>query len=439
MSGLFGKIFLWFWLAMVCLLAALAFISARFFEQQGLPLQQQRLLNQQAATSVLLAQHNPQQLATWLEDLQTHLGLEAYLLDASGQEVLGRPLPASLGSLDGETIRLRGDLLEVSLAVTGPGGERYRWLAQASRLRVLGPQGDPRLLGWRLLIAILVSGGVCLLLARYLTRPLLRLQEATRALAAGNLDSRALAQVGQRRDEISELAADFDRMAERLGKLLNAQQRLLRDVSHELRSPLARLQVAVGLLERDGLPEATLTRIESEIQRLEALIQQLLTLARLESAQEFPLEAVELRELLETVVTDANFEAGADDRVILVDSSPVILMANPPLLHSALDNVLRNALNHTPQGTPVQVRLSAQQHQALIEVRDAGPGVPIAELPHLFEPFYRAAGSSQGSGLGLAIAARAVRLHGGEIRAVNDGGLRVEIWLKQTAEKWRLL
>lgn len=435
MGGLFWKIFLWFWLAMVCLLAALAFASARFFEREGLPDLQQRLLTQQAATGVLLARGNPELLAPWLAALQENLGVDAYLLDPAGREVLGRTLPASLADLAGpgnETrLRLRGNELDIGLPVAGPAGEPYRWLVQAPRITLLVSQADPRLRGRRLLIVILVSGAVCLLLARYLTRPLRRLRDATRALAAGDLDSRAGPLVGRRRDEIAELAVDFDLMAERLGKLLAAQQRLLRDVSHELRSPLARLQIAVGLLQREGLPETALARVEREIARLEALIQQLLTLARLEAGETPHREAVDLRQLLEAVRDDANFEASADHAVALTDGATVAVMGDPQLLHSALDNVVRNALAHTPRGTPVEITLTEQGNKALIQARDAGPGVAPEALPHLFEPFYRAGGNAGGSGLGLAIAARAVRLHGGEIIAANApaGGLQVEIRL----------
>jgi two-component system sensor histidine kinase CpxA len=247
--------------------------------------------------------------------------------------------------------------------------------------------------------------------------------------------------IGKRRDEIAELGADFDRMAERLENLLAAQRQLLRDVSHELRSPLARLQVALGLARRRSQgARAELDRIEREAQRLDELIGQLLSLMRLESGTDIPAaEPLELAELLHSVAQDANFETeNHQRRVAVTDAVPTTLLGDSRLLRSALENLVRNAMRHTAENTTVELSLRPDPqagHGVVLRVRDYGPGVPEPDLPRLFDPFFRVEAArergSGGYGLGLAIAARAVRNHGGviEARNVEGGGLEVRVRL----------
>ena len=230
-------------------------------------------------------------------------------------------------------------------------------------------------------------------------------------------------------------------MAERVQGLLQAQQQLLSDVSHELRSPLARLHLALGLAQRKAETgvQHDLERIEREAERLDELIGQILSLSRLDSRKDLPgNDPVKLADLLETVAADAAFEAGPRNcRVVVTESFPVELRGNEALLHSALENVVRNALRYTATDTAVELSLTPDpgQDAVLIEVRDRGPGVAEEFLPRLFEPFVRAGEArdrtSGGYGLGLAIAERAVRLHGGTIEARNraGGGLSVLIRL----------
>jgi two-component system sensor histidine kinase CpxA len=268
------------------------------------------------------------------------------------------------------------------------------------------------------------------------------LRRAAEVYAAGDLSARVAPSLGGRRDEIADLARAFDHMAQRLQEILNSQRRLVGDVSHELRSPLARLQVALGLARQrtEGRGAAELDRIEREAERLSDLIGQLLSLAKLESGvTEVVRQPVDLVEMLEGVVSDADFEARAHNRRVLLSSSvPAIFEGDPRLLQSALDNIVRNALRYTAAGTSVTLSLThehAPTEHWHIAIRDHGPGVPEAMLPQLFEPFVRVGDArdraSGGYGLGLAIAQRAIRLHVGEVSATNapDGGLTVDVRL----------
>jgi two-component system sensor histidine kinase CpxA len=352
-------------------------------------------------------------------------------------------------------------------------GHRYTLVTELppEQHTLFGPHGVP---GLGILIAILSSGLVCSILARYLTSPIVRLRAATQKLASGDLTARAGVPGSRRNDEMAELMRDFDRMAERLENLVNAQSRLLTDISHELRSPLARLNVALELArQRSGTDaRSALDRIDRETNRLNEMIQRLLSIARLEAGNEsIERSPVHLEQIIQEIAKDAAFEA--QSRHCQVEATVVddcVVMGSPSLLHSAIENVVRNAIRYTQEGTSVEVRLeqgvglpnmapqgaglqkvelqkvelqnSDLRHpEAIVRVTDSGPGVPEDALDKLFRPFYRiddARGRQTGGvGLGLAITDRAVRLHGGTIRVANrpQGGLMVEIRLPSSAEK----
>jgi len=282
---------------------------------------------------------------------------------------------------------------------------------------------------------------VCYLLARSLTSPVARLRQAAQSLAAGDLSARTGAPAGGRRGEMVELMRDFDLMAERLEGLVDSQSRLLKDVSHELRSPLARLSVALGLARQKATPEieGSLNRIELEADRLNQLIQRLLTISRLESGTDgIRNTSLSLRELAEHVARDAEYETpGRQCRVTSDGEDEFLVNADPELLRSAVENVVRNATRYTAEGTTVEVRLARQNgpdgDEVVMRVSDCGPGVPNEALTKIFEPFYRLDDARNrqtgGAGLGLSIADRAIRLHGGQLRASNrkEGGLEVEL------------
>jgi two-component system sensor histidine kinase CpxA len=304
----------------------------------------------------------------------------------------------------------------------------------------------------RLLALILIGGILCYWLARYLTSPISKLRATTQTIASGDLTARIGPSLGKRRDELTALGHDFDVMAERIEGLLISQRRLLGDISHELRSPLARLNVALGLA-RDGRKEdreTALLRIEQEAETINDLIGQMLMLSRLESGA-LNIKAIKfnLATLVQQVADDADFEAyNRNCSVVMTHSDECEIQGSIDLIHSAIENVVRNAIRYTAPGSEVIVSLDRKHRDgnefALIRVRDHGPGVPIDNLNDIFRPFFRVGDArdreSGGIGLGLAITARAVKLHGGAVTAANhpDGGFVVEISLPLKPQDARL-
>lgn len=287
-----------------------------------------------------------------------------------------------------------------------------------------------------LLLFTLAGGIFCYFISRYLTKPLFKLGEAAQGIAEGRFETRVDPSLTRRKDEIADLARNFDRMAERIEALIVGQRALLGDVSHELRSPLSRLIVAVGLVKQGPAEEAAenLERISLEARRLDTLIGQLLTLTRIDSGVDRGSPSrFDLVNLVQEVANDGDFEARARNRnVVIQKSDPCIVNGFEELLRSAVENVVRNAIRHTAAGTSVKIAVQFDGARAHIQVRDHGPGVPPHRLSEIFLPFRRASDDgSEGAGLGLAIADRAVSVHQGTIRAANatDGGLIVEIEL----------
>jgi two-component system sensor histidine kinase CpxA len=293
----------------------------------------------------------------------------------------------------------------------------------------------------RIVVALLVSGAICYFLTRYLTAPILRLRSVAQQIAAGKLSMRAEPSMELRRDELGDLVRDFNRMADKTEHLISSQRQLLYDVSHELRSPLARMNVALDLLRGRVRDDPALNRIEIDLQRLNEMIGRLLTVAKLEATSilETPVQ-VDLSELVSSVVSDADFEAQErGSRVDIVQNARVGVLGDPSLLRSAIENVLRNAVRFTETETAVEVALrtssAPDDDEAIISIRDHGRGLPEQELVNIFRPFYRVTDARSrdagGVGLGLAITERVMRLHGGRVQAMNDphGGLRVEMIL----------
>ena len=285
------------------------------------------------------------------------------------------------------------------------------------------------------LMLFTVAGAVfCYVIGRYLTKPLDKLGWAAAQIAEGRLETRVDPSLRRRWDEIADLARNFDRMAERIEALITGQRRLLGDISHELRSPLSRLTVALSLVKQGPAEEApeNLERIGLEARRLDTLIGELLALTRIDSGVDrgSPV-AFDLALLVQEVASDGDFEARARHRsVVIQQADPCTVDGFEELLRSAVENVVRNAIRHTAEGTAVEISLEARNSRALLRVRDHGPGVPETMLSEIFLPFRRVAnGNSDGAGLGLAIAERAVTVHKGAIRAMNapGGGLLVEI------------
>src|SRR5437588_2831350 len=453
MRSLFLKIFLSYWLAQA-LFVVLAILVTLAVRPQTDPRGEYFRINTAMQAAQAYEHGGKAQVANQLEERERSVHDRVFLFDDQGRELSGRRVPQWALQLAagvqpkpaGSWGRLEGDR-RAAQAIVAPSGKRYTLVIErpAPPHFFFGPNRTP---GLGIFIAILSSGLVCFLLARYLTAPVVRLREATQKLAAGDLTARAGTVGSRRRDEIAELVRDFDGMAERLENLVNAQSRLLNDISHELRSPLARLNVALGLARQRTGPEAapTLDRMELEANRLNELIGRLLVLARMEGGEEAVEKSeIHLEDLVREIAQDAEFEAqGRNCRVKCEVVDDAVVSGNVELLHSAIENVVRNAMRYTQGGTEVEIRLEqieeANGPQALVRVSDQGPGVPEASLDKLFQPFYRLDDARErqtgGVGLGLAIAERAVRLHGGSVRAANRpaGGLVVELRLPAIAQ-----
>ena len=469
MKSLFLKIFLSFWAAWaLSLVLAILLTIAMRPARHGIESQSPQILAEAVNAYQTAGERGAHD---YMEELWHTQHVRAFVFDPAGHELSGRRVPPWI-----EDVRqggpAGGDAAPGSAARGGPPHHRG-WMDKLLPDRILrqaltldgkrytivlelppgpgvffGPHDVPSL--W-IAIAVILSGLMCYLLAWSMTSPVARLRKAAQSLAAGDLSARTGAPKGGRRDELAELMRDFDRMAERIEGLVDSQSRLLKDVSHELRSPLARLSVALGLARQRATPEIenSLNRIELEADRLNQLIQRLLTIARLESGTDgLRKTRLSLRELVEQVAHDAEYEIpGRGCRVTTsADAKDEFLVeADPELLRSAVENVVRNATRYTAEGTTVEVRLERQPaapgeaREIIVRVLDCGPGVPDQALAKIFEPFYRLDDARNrqtgGAGLGLSIADRAIRLHGGQLRASNrkEGGLEVEIRIPAVA------
>jgi signal transduction histidine kinase len=449
MKTLFLKIFLSFWAALALFLVLAILVMLAFRPQRNSTWD---ALRTTALTDAIGAYEHggTQQAHDYLENLQRTHHVRAYVFDELGNEISGRssqgwaehvaagkPLPPRPGM-----VFPRPQILTESKA-SSDGRHLYTIameLPPGPRV-FFGPWGIPMP---GLIIAVISTGVVCYFLAWYMTKPVARLRAATQRLAAGDLTARAGYPHSKGGDEIAGLMRDFDTMAGRLETLVKAQSRLLNDISHELRSPLARLNVALGLARQRSGPESAsmLERIELEASRLNELIGRLLTLARLEDGeQRVASTPVLLDEVVLNVCEDAEFEAQARHCHVRSDipEGNWEVRGEASLLHSAIENVVRNAIRYTREGTTVEIHLerssSGKAAEAVVSVADCGSGVPADALEKLFQPFYRLdddrGRQTGGVGLGLAITERAVRFHGGRVAAFNraEGGLRVEIHL----------
>jgi len=434
--GIALKIFLSFWLIFAVLIATFALLSDSGSDVRF----QDHLRSQGTIASRLLEQHGVAGCNEYVATVAASTGLRLALFDTESTAVCSAPGDdltdlqqyARTGIAPATTTGARG-----RVSVHAPSGQIFAVAGHALPRfteQAVGPTFPYRALAY----AIVLSGFVCFVMARYLARPLQLVRRASRHLAEGDLHARVGRAVGERHDEIGDLVRDFDVMAERIEELVHAQNQLLSDISHELRSPLARLNVALELARRKATPdvERDLGRIETEAERMNELIGRILALARAESDPQAAMSPVDLTALVQQVTADARYEAQRQDKhVEFQPTATPVVQADAALIASAVDNIVRNALRHTPDHTTVTVKLSATDREALINVRDHGPGVPLSELERIFSPFHRVererTRETGGVGLGLAIARRAVAVHDGTIAAENapDGGLLVTIRL----------
>jgi signal transduction histidine kinase len=456
--SLFLKVFLWFWLAMVVVITVFA-VTTHLTRTEGSfrpPLFIDAVLAGYARDAAAAYDAGGGAgLEEELRHVEHETGLRMHLFDSRGVELAGVQVPppvreaALQATLKREPVfkDIGGRIVEAR-PVTARGGGLYAFVT----LMPMGPPpGEHHVMGllsestWsllaRVLAVVLAAGALCYLLARYIVAPVVKLREVTRQVTNGDLSARVGPSLGGRRDELAGMGHDFDEMATRVETLVGAQSRLLRDISHELRSPLARLSVALDLARKRAGEAAAgdLDRIEREAKRLNEMIGQLLALSRWESnGNGVRAEHVDLAALVREVASDADFEAqGRGCSVTVTECDACELSGTPSLLRSAVENVVRNAVRYTPEGTAVKISLRCRRErdagEVVVAVRDEGAGVPEVALKEIFRPFYRMDDSrtreTGGAGLGLAITERAVRLHGGTVEAANvpGGGFVVEL------------
>jgi two-component system sensor histidine kinase CpxA len=441
--GIYAKIFLWFLLATGVTSVAVFLITVVTHVQSLGPSWMIGVLDQYARSAVIIyEQGGKDRLAEYLRRIHDASFLQSTLLDPEGHDILGLGVPPGAEQVLAKARATGETQFHIGLVWTGASVDERPSGKYILVAKVLVPYGfvlggalEMTVLQW--LLPALVGAVLCLLLARHIAAPIRTLQSVAGRIADGDFSVRASPAIGSRKDELADLAGDFDRMAVRIQSLLRKQLELLGDISHELRSPLTRLNVSLELVRR-GKTGAT-ERMQADLRRLDTLIGQILTLTRLQTRGDRKTETpVNLRSILESVAEDARFEVEEEGKsVVISHADDCWLKGDPALLRSCIENVVRNAVHYTKPQTEVAVSLDfvGSSDSARILVADHGDGVPKEALGRIFEPFYRAteAGEHQtgGTGLGLSIAQRIAIVHGGTIRARNrdGGGLEMEIRL----------
>jgi two-component system sensor histidine kinase CpxA len=458
LRSLYGRIFLWFWLVTIVMVTGAGWIVKNLgteYDYQPISQQQLHLLNSTGDTlqRLLAKKKTSPEIEHQIKRYSQRHNLNLVLLDPqSKQQAYDFPIPGApqhIPFLDlikqnsplGITTRFGEFFGPKTITIQGHRYQLFvgkrRPMGLAGKLR----RGPPLLL---VVMALLISGVLCFLIARSLIKPLQELQKASRKMAAGELGCR-VGSASTRRDEIGQLGRDFNHMSQQVESLLKGQKQLLADISHELRSPLTRMQLAIGIAQQQDGPHSpeisamTLVRIEKEAQQIEHMVAQVLTLSRLDSEMTKPdTQPLDLHELLSDIFEDCYFEAQSMGKELSLDCPDgLTLQADDELLASAFENILRNGVKYAEYHVAIEVKTANEQVEIIF--RDDGPGIPEQDLHNVFTPFYRASAArdrkSGGVGLGLAIASRAVQAHHGSIAALNTsaGGLQVTIILPMTA------
>lgn len=419
MRSIFWRILASFWLALA-LVAGLSLLLGRTLNQDSWILARHPVVKDLAArwTNIYESQ-GAAEARRFLEGVRREHRIDVQVFDDAGE-----PLVARRGTaLEGPRSRHpNSPWRRLGTDYTSPAsGETYLFLYRIPHTELAAWHRDSLL--WPLSalgIALVVLSLFSLLLTLAISRPLNRLRSAVHDLGRTAYQQNSLAALAARKDEFGVLAQDFNRMGERLQGLIDSQRQLLRDVSHELRSPLARLRIALALAERaDEAERARLwPRLHQECDRLEALIGEILTLARLDG-NPGATHAIDLAALLARLRDDARLSAPEQQIELQVEPN-LNLQGWPDMLERAIDNLLRNALRFNPAEQPIEVRAERQQDRLCLSVRDHGPGVADEHVGQLGEPFFRAPGqTAAGHGLGLAIARRAAERHGGRLLLAN--------------------
>ena len=444
MRSIYAKIFISFSLATLATTAALFLINVATHSHSLGPSWMTGVLDQYARSAVeIYIQGGKPRLAEYLDKIDDISFLQANLFDPQNRDILGRGVPKGAEEVFAKARATNNTQFHIGILWTGASvvdGPDGKYILVA---KVLIPYSGlvqgvlaTAVLAW--LLPAIAGALLCLFLGYHIAKPIRTLQTVAGKIADGDLSVRASPAIGSRRDELADLARDFDKMADRIQVLLRKQLELLGDISHELRSPLTRLNVSLELIRR-GKTDA-IERMQADLYRLDTLIGQILTLTRLQTRDDRPADApVNLRAIVESVAEDARFEGRDDGKSVVVSrADDCWLHGDPALLRSCIENVVRNAVHYTKPNTEVAVSLEVAangSNSARILVADYGDGVPPEALDRIFEPFYRVTEGQEhqtgGTGLGLSIAQRVAVIYGGSIRARNrdSGGLEMEILL----------
>lgn len=384
------------------------------------------------AARLMLEKGHEDQFKLWSTYLQRQHLLKLYLVRDDAKAIKRQPWPMSAAAFKKQHFIISEPFVDAE-------GEHYRIIAKLPLVATLPFHFSIRIFLFRFIVFILIGGVIAYFLSLYILKPIRILQHASKKLGEGQFETRIDKKLMQRQDEIGDLAVEFDYMAERLQSIVQTQQQLLQDISHELRSPLARIYVALEIAKDKQTQDITaeLDRIELEINRLNQLIASVLSFASLDATQDsLSHETIDIYDLVESIAKDANFEwQNRDKSIVLHNKISAFVNANALLLRSAIENVIRNALRYSPTGQPVQVSLTVTGEQVAITVRDQGPGVPEEKIPSLLVPFYRVDGArsakSGGYGLGLAITHKVIKLYHGTVQISNitPTGLQVQLVL----------
>ena len=455
LHSLFLKIFLWFWATVI--VTGIALVFTFILGPRSVPSRWHASLTDTARSSGMVAVAELERggvpaAAAYIARFERDTQLRACLFDSTGDQIAGSDcgtfadMISSVATTKASVFTMKYGIVRVALMLPGGTGE-YIFATElpAGPRAALGLDAAAVVLRWG--VALLVSGFICYLLTRYITTPILHLQEASQHLAAGDLSTRAAEKIERRRDELGALVRDFNVMAGRIEELVSRQRQLIYDISHEFRSPLARLGVALDLGRKRKGNDTAFDHMEQDVGCLNDMIGRLLIIARLDTATApVQMNSVNLTELVSHIVHDAGFESQKRDvAVTLKASEQFFVHGNAELLHSAIENVIRNAIRYTAPGTPVEVALQCQEIEGgsfvSLTVRDCGPGIAESDLINIFQPFYRVADArdrqSGGTGLGLAIADRVIRIHKGTIHAENTTpqGLQINIALPDVTRR----
>lgn len=443
--SLFWKIFVFFWTTVVAIVISMVLIFVLDPQRTSSPWHENILqIARYAGTSAIeeTELHGATAATAYLQDLGARAHTHACLTGNAGNTIADGGCTLFLDdiaraiSTGKPQVNLRNHIARAALPLQSASGKRYIYAAE---IPTSVSTVSKAAIFTRISIAILVSFCICYWLAKYLTDPVLHLRTASHSLASGDLSTRASHTLELRNDELGSLVRDFNIMAAQLEELISRQRQLTYDLSHELRSPLARLNIALDIARERKGSDAAFDQAEQDLTRMNEMIGRMLTMARLDtSLGELQTEQIDLTDLVASVVRSAEFESrDRSDAVSFTGQQSFLVNGNAELLHSAIENIMRNAIRYTPPDTSVDVHLQhvTEQNKPFVQlsIHDHGPGVPESDLANIFRPFYRVGTDrdrqSGGAGLGLAIADRVVRLHHGIIRARNVGGLCVEILL----------